>query len=179
MRAPLATRLGCLTLLPLFALDSPPAAAAAQVGEYELKTAFVFNFINFTRWPAAAGNPLTLCVHGPDTFGAALDRLEGRSVGKRGLAVRRAVGLDGLPGCDAVFISAPAMGNLAGLLDRLSGRPVLTIADSPGAMRRGVLINMIRTEQNKIGFEVNLAAARENGLDFSAQMLSLAVEVRN
>jgi hypothetical protein len=64
------------------------------------------------------------------------------------------------------------------VLNSLDARPVLTIADSPGAMRRGVLINMNRTEQNKISFEVNLAAAREMGLDFSAQMLSLATEVR-
>lgn len=166
--------------LPLLAalLLGPPAPARAQVGEYELKTAFVFNFINFTRWPAKASGPLTLCIHGPDPFGPALDKLEGRGVGKRGLAVRRAVGLDGLPACDAVFIAAPAIGNLAAVLNSLDARPVLTIADSPGAMRRGVLINMNRTEQNKISFEVNLATAREMGLDFSAQMLSLATEVR-
>jgi hypothetical protein len=172
-----STRLGRLTLLLLLCLGPPPASA--QVGEYDLKAAFVFNFINFTRWPAAPGIPLTLCIHGPDPFGAALDRLEGRSVGKRYLTLRRPVGLDGLSGCDAVFIAAPAMGNLAAVLDKLSGKPVLTIADSPGAMRRGVLINMNRNEQGKIGFEVNLAAARETGLDFSAQMLSLATEVRN
>jgi hypothetical protein len=171
-----AVRLSPLPLLAAMVL-APPAPAHAQVGEYELKTAFVFNFISFTRWPAKTG-PLTLCIHGPDPFGPVLDKLEGRGIGKRSLAVRRAVGLDGLPACDAVFIAAPAMGNLAAVLNRLDDSPVLTIADSPGAMRRGVLINMNRTEQNKVGFEVNLAAARDKGLDFSAQMLSLATEVR-
>jgi hypothetical protein len=174
------SRASCLTGLTLAAAlaAGAPAPARAQVGEYELKAAFVFNFINFTRWPAGGDVALTLCIHGADPFGPTLDKLAGRTVGRRYLAVRRGVGLDGLAGCDAVFIAAPALGNLAGVLDSLGSRPVLTIADSPGAMRRGVLINMNRNEQNKIGFEVNLAAARERGLDFNAQMLSLATEVR-
>lgn len=169
-----------LSRLPLLALLVAGAAAPAQaqVGEYELKAAFVYNFIAFARWPEETDRTLTLCIHGPDPFGASLDKLQGRSIGKRSLAVRRAVGLDGLADCDAVFIAASALGGLGQLLERIGNRPVLTIADSPGAMRRGVAVNMNKSEQGKISFEVNLGAARARGLGFSSQMLSLATEVR-
>jgi hypothetical protein len=176
MRA-MAAWLPRLSLLALL-LAGAAVPARAPVGEYELKAAFVYNFIAFARWPEETDRTLTLCIHGPDPFGAMLDKLQRRTVGKRGLAVRRAVGLDELADCDAVFIAAPALGGLGQLLERLGNRPVLTIADSPGAMRRGVVVNMNKSEQGKVSFEVNLGAARARGLGFSAQMLSLATEVR-
>ena len=175
MRGPAARR-SSLPLLIFLCLGAAPACA--QVAEYELKAAFVFNFISFARWPETVGSPLTLCIHGPDPFGPNLDRLQGRAVGKRQIAVRRNAGLDELARCDAVFIPVPAVGALDKLFERLGNRPVLTIADTPGAMYRGVLLNMNKSEQGRIGFEVNLGAARARGLDFSAQMLSLATEVR-
>lgn len=175
MRAPVAWR-SALPLLALLCLGAAPVRA--QVPEYELKAAFVFNFISFARWPETVGNPLTLCIHGADPFGPNLDRLQGRAVGKRQIALRRNAGLDDLARCDAIFVAAPAVGGLPKLLERLGSRPVLTVADTPGAMHRGVLINMNKSEQGRIGFEINLGAARARGLDFSSQMLSLATEVR-
>lgn len=153
-----------------------PQAVANDFSEYQLKAAFLYNFVTFTEWPAETGNTLNLCVYGPDPFGADLDKLQGKNVGGRSLTVKRASSVDRLENCQIVFIARPVIGNLSRVLDLLNGRLVLTVADSPGAMRQGVALNMA-TELGRVTFEANLAAARGNGLNLSSKMLRLATEV--
>lgn len=152
-------------------------AAADTQAEYRVKAGFLYNFVAFTEWPADVASTLNLCVYGPDPFGAELDRFEGKSVGGRSLVMRRVNGVDSLDVCQIVFITRPVIDNLLRVLDNVSGKPVLTVADSPGAMRQGVALNM-GTRQGKVIFEANLAAARFNRLNMSSKLLSLASEVR-
>lgn len=161
--------------LALFCCGSQ--AVADTLAEYRVKAAFLVNFAGFTEWPAAVGSTLNLCVYGPDPFGADLDKFQGKGIGGRSLVVTRVDSVDELGACQAVFISRGVIGNLPRVLDSLSGKPVLTVADSPGAMHQGVVLNM-GTKQRKVTFEANLAAARGNGLNLSSKLLSLASEVR-
>lgn len=151
-------------------------ARAADFAEYRLKAAFVFNFAVFTDWPASIGDTLQLCIYGPDPFGPELDKLEGKLIGKRSITVRRMSSVDDLANCQIVFISRPVIGNLQRVRDTLAGKPVLTIADSPGAARQGVALNM-STDGDRINFEANLGAARNNRLGLNAKLLRLATEV--
>lgn len=153
-------------------------ARAQEVSEYRLKAAFVFNFMAFTEWNAAApGTPLNLCLFGADPFGGEIDGLNGKAIQSRSVAVQRKTSIESLRGCHAVFVAASAMEQLPRVLDTLRGQSVLTIADTPGAMRRGVMLNM-NVAQGKVTFEANLAAARAAQLALSSRMLSLATEVQ-
>jgi hypothetical protein len=152
-----------------------PAWAEASV-EYRLKAAFLYNFISFTEWPAGLGGTLNLCVYGADSFDEELDKLQGKNVAGRNVAVRRTNSLDPLTNCQIVFITQSTIGNLPRVLDSLKGKPVLTVADTPGAARDGVALNMV-AEQNKVIFEANLGAARSHGLGLSSKLLRLAREV--
>jgi hypothetical protein len=167
--------IACLLSL-LSQLCFAQTAAVDSLSEYRLKAAFLYNFITFTEWPTGTGNTLNLCVYGPDPFGEDLDRLQGKNVAGRSLAVQRTNSVNGLGNCQIVFITRPMIDNLSRVLDDLNGKPVLTVADSPGAARQGVAINM-GTEQNKVNFTANLSAARANGLNLSSKLLRLAKEV--
>jgi hypothetical protein len=151
-------------------------ARADNLPEYQLKAAFLYNFLSFTEWPASVGGRLQLCVYGQDNFGRYLDELEGARIGERVLGVRRGLTLRGLNDCQAVFIAQSAIGDLAQVLDAIKARPILTLADSPGAARQGVAINM-GADRNHVTFEANLAAAQDNGLGLSAKLLRLARKV--
>lgn len=172
MKPALQALVGTLVLLCCAA-----QAAADDLAEYRIKAAFLVNFASFTEWPAEVGNILNLCVYGPDPFGAELGKFQGRSVGGRGLTVTRVNSADKLETCQIVFITRPVIDSLLRVLDSLSGRPVLTVADSPGAMRQGVALNL-GTRQGRVTFEANLTAARGNGLNLSSKLLNLASEVR-
>jgi len=152
-------------------------SAADTLAEYRIKAAFLVNFVTFTEWPDEVGNTLNLCVYGPDPFGWELGKFQGRSVSGRSLAVTRVNSVDKLESCQIVFITRPVIDNLLRVLDSLSGKPVLTVADSPGAMRQGVALNL-GTRQSRVTFEANLATARGNGLNLSSKLLNLASEVR-
>lgn len=172
MKAVLRVLVGTLVLL-----GCTSHALANNLAEYRVKAGFLANFAAFTEWPTEVGNTLNLCVYGPDPFGEDLDTLQGRSIGARKLSVTRVVSVDMLGNCQVVFISRPVIDNLQRVLDTLAGKPVLTVADSPGVMRQGVMLNM-GTKQNRVIFEANLAAARGNRLNLSSKLLNLASEVR-
>ena len=162
----------CLGALALLA----PQARANELPEYRLKAAFVYNFIAFTDWPAEVAPTLNLCIVGADPFGADIDGLNGKTAQNRTIAVQRKAAHESLRSCQVVFISASAMDHLPRLLETLRGQPVLTVADSAGAMRRGVALNM-NVAQGKVSFEANLQAARAQSLGLSSKLLRLATEV--
>ena len=153
-----------------------PQAVAGNLAEYQRKAAYLYNFVTFDEWPVEMGNTLNLCVYDPGPFGEELDKLQGKYVGGRNLAVKRVNSEDGLGNCQVVFITRPVIGNLPRVLDNLSGSPVLTVADTPGAARQGVTLNM-ETEQGRVTFAANLGAARSNSLGLSSKLLRLATEV--
>ena len=90
--------------------------------------------------------------------------------------MQRKVGIDALKGCQIVFIAPAAAAQLPRVLDALDGQTVLTVADSAGAARQGVALNMA-VNQNKVSFEANLKAARAAKLNLSSKLLRLATEV--
>lgn len=152
------------------------SARAEAFPEYRLKAAFLFNFMTYTEWPAEVGGTINLCVYGADPFGQEIDGLHGKAVGSRNAVVlRRAVG-ESLDACQVVFISAAAIDALPRVLASVRDRAVLTVADSAGAARQGVALNMT-VQQGRISFEANLSAARSGRLNLSSKLLRLATEV--
>lgn len=177
-QAALARRaLGSVALL-LGVLGSGDASAQTLTNNSEvtLKVAFIYNFTQFTDWPADVGNTLNLCVTGKDPFGTALDILQGKMAAGRTLVLQRKNASDSLDKCHILFIAPSAMGNLGRLLDSLADNPTLTIADSPGASASGVALNM-NVVKNKVTFEANLQAVRTAGLTLSSKLLRLATDV--
>jgi hypothetical protein len=75
---------------------------------------------------------------------------------------------------DMVFIPATYPGKPASLLAALSGRPVITVGESPDFLTAGGIINFVR-QGNKIRFEINPQAAQRSGLKISSQLLRLAI----
>lgn len=144
--------------------------------EYSLKAGVLYSFTTYTEWPATVDETLNLCIYGQDPFGGYLDTLQGKKVNDRFLDVQRLEEQDSLENCQIVFITRSASDNLAYIVNKLKGRPVLTVADTPGAARRGVMLNM-DTKQNRIVFEANLVAVRANGLILSSRLLRMARDV--
>jgi hypothetical protein len=151
-------------------------AAAEAIPEYRLKAMFVYNFVVFTEWPDDVGSTLAVCVYGPDPFGAEIDALRGKEAGSRSIRVQRLRIGAPLDDCQILFITAPAIAALPEVLERLRGCQTLTIADSPGAARRGVALNL-SVAGDRVSFEANLLAARGAGLNLSSNLLRLATRV--
>jgi len=156
---------------------APAALAQAPADEYRLKAAVLYKFAQFTEWPSSGNRPLGVCVQGRDPFGPSIDALQGQAIGQRRIEVQRKTAHEPLRGCDVLFIAGDALGQLPQVLEALRGAPVLTVADSPGAVQRGVMLNMT-LDAERISFEANLGAARAGRLRLDARLLQLASRVQ-
>ena len=170
-----------LRLLALLVLCLPGQAvrADAAVDERAMKAAYLYNFALFAQWPTLPDGDFRLCVLGTTPLDAELERLEGKRV-QNGLsiAMRRIMPGEPLSGCQVLYVDERSRRTLDSLLQQLAGSPVLTITDAAGLADRGIMIEMRRQDQ-RIVFDVNLAAARRAHLDFSARLLKLASFVAN
>ena len=150
------------------------AASAADLSEYEVKAAFIYNFAKFTEWPSApADRPLKFCVLGSDPFGAALDPLSGRTAQGRPISVERGIDLAEADACALLFVHDGAPKARDSALGKLAGLQVLTVGDQPGFALAGGMIELLMVD-NRVQFEVNLTAVKSAKLKISAQLLKLA-----
>ena len=145
--------------------------------EYQVKAAFISNFIAFTQWPSDLNEGIQLCLYGEDLFGPTLDQIEQKPNNKGKIKVRRTNDESTLTECQVVFIAKSHINNLSHILNNLRDKPILLIADSPNAASQGVNINMNVNSDGKVTFEINLATARLSKLDFSSKLLQLATHV--
>ncbi len=147
--------------------------------EYEVKAAFVYNFIKFVEWPDAGGPPgdsIRLCILGELPDAAAFANLGRRQVRGKRMTVLTLDRPGEASGCDVLFVAANQTGRLREIIESLEDRPTLTIGDTEGYARRGVMINMF-LENKRIRFEINEKKARAAGLRISAKLLKLASKV--
>jgi len=172
------TTRACLRVAACIAALLWPACGSAQpASEYEAKAAFIYNIALFTSFPNADGGIIRLCVLGRDPFDNALKALKGKAVGTAKLEIDypRSAG-DAMKRCQILFISESEADSIAMLAD--SGREsyVMTIADTQGAARKGVMLEL-SVQDKKIGFEFNGAAARSANISLSSKVLRLAKAV--
>ncbi|HVW72466.1 MAG TPA: YfiR family protein [Rhizomicrobium sp.] len=152
---------------------SVPAAADISL-EYQVKAAYLTKFMPFITWPDSAfpapGAPVTICVLGDGPFGAKLEQAAALAKsGDRAIQVRHVAGPD--PGCQMMFLGTGA----EGMVDALRGKPVLTVTDS-GLKTHGVISFVIA--DNHVRFDIDDAAAQQDGLTISSKLLGLAHAVK-
>ncbi len=154
-------------------------AAVAGVSEYRVKAAFLYNFARFIEWPETAFDdktaPLVFCILDPGPFGDAFETIRDKTVRGRPVAVRPFDPERKAEPCHVVFINTKDGDAARRLLSEVFSRKgVLTAGETQGFARQGGVINFFITEENKIRFEINIAAARRAGLKISSKLLKLA-----
>jgi hypothetical protein len=139
--------------------------------EYQLKAAYLFNFVKFVEWPSDAGaGPITICVAGRNPFGNALaETLRGEHVSRRALAAR-VIDMPE-PGCHVVFM--PHGVASAVYLRAADGMPTLTVGETPGFIAEGGIVNFV-AERGTVRFQISPRAAERAELRISSHLLRLA-----
>ena len=166
--------------------------------EYQVKAAFIFNFIKFVDWPAGKasdGNePMVIGILGKSPFGSAFDPIKDKGIKNRKIVIKqfesfrelqKSTGkniselqqqIDDMKKCHLVFICDSEKDVLAEIVESMKGSPVLTIGEMPEMLDRGGMIRLLM-ENEKVRFEVNLGAAERASLDIRSQLLRLAKKV--
>jgi hypothetical protein len=173
--------ISALIALALAWTPSAKVRAAVDVAprspEYVIKAAYLYNFAMFVEWPSdafpTADSPLSIGVVGDDPFGGALERtVADKRINKRRIVVDRVQSVQDARRCHIVFISLddPRMSEFS---TRLSGQSVLLVGESEGVLRQGATIGFT-VRDNKVGYDINLGAAKRARLTVSSKLLNLA-----
>jgi hypothetical protein len=157
-----------------------PAAAQSTL-EDKVKAAMVSKFPQFVEWPPTAladGSTIDLCVASAGALQFELEELAaGETLGSRQLTVRRVQRSEDIDRCHVLFIRGAAVPANRGLLQRATGRPVLTVSDDQKFLDQGGIVQL-RQVGGRLRFDIDAGAARKAGLRISSQLLQLALTLR-
>jgi len=167
-----------LILAATIAVVANTVSGQPQPGEYEVKAAFLYNILTFVEWPAPMKREDTrrVCVLAEPPVLNAFNGLNGQIAAGRKIEIIRVAPGENLGPCHALFIGPQAEHNLPRIMKALEGTGVLTIGDTAGFARQGVIINFY-LQDKKVRFEINAAAARRAGIEISSKLLKLAGSV--
>jgi hypothetical protein len=173
-----------LAALMAAALAWPPALRAedALQREYEIKAAFLYNFIRYIDWPSdatvAPGGIFTIGIVGDTPVGPVFSPLNKKQIKGCTVVVKEVSSAKDLEDCQVVFICASEKARVTQILGELKDSRALTVSEINGFAEQGGIINFF-SERNKVRFEINPEAAHRLGLTISSDLLKLAKLVKS
>ena len=169
-----AYRIAAAFLLAFLSVSKP--AIPADLGEYEVKAAFLVNFTHFIEWPAGSlsGNSFEFCIVGTDPFGSVLEKVVGqRTVKERPISIKRLAPNADLSQCRIAFLNDMDRSGLSKAIGSLEQVHALTVGDSKNfAERQGVVGFVIENE--RVSLALNIDHANHAGLKINSQLLRVA-----
>lgn len=174
-----------LWLLALAALALPVLAQVGQpasVPERRVKAAFLYKFLGYTEFPAAAfadaGAPVVIGVLGADELAAELGRIvAGRSVQARPITVKLLREGEPVGGVHLLFVGGADSARVRSVLKGAQPAPMLVVSESDDGLQQGSVINF-RVVDERVRFDVSLDAAEKNSVKLSSRLLSVANHVQ-
>jgi hypothetical protein len=171
-----------LLVLAAWSAPSPDVADAPPQPEHGIKAAFLYKFLGYVEWPAAALNnataPIVIGVLGADDVADELRTIVARRrIAQHPIEVRRVAEADALDGVNVLFIGRDGTAALRRLAPAAQERSVLLVSDSDRGLEEGSVINLVVVD-NRVRFEVSLEAAERSQLKLSSRMLAVAMWVR-
>ncbi|MCP4546863.1 MAG: YfiR family protein [bacterium] len=147
----------------------------AQITEYRLKAAFLYNFAKFIEWPEKGSDSgeFILGIYGEDPFGDALDStILGKTVKGHTLTVRYCSGLEEIKGCRILFAGSSELK----MIKELAGLPILLVGEDDKVIENGGIVEFFMEDQ-RIRFRIHAGRAEKAGLKISSKILRLATDV--
>ena len=127
--------LRCCALLGaahLFWPDAQEASAQSMSSrEYEIKAAYLYNFIKYVDWPTSK-DTITIGVLGNNPFGAALIPLNGKVVKGRRVVIKELGSVRDTQNCQMIFVSSSERQRLPEIFENSKSAHVLTVGETQG-----------------------------------------------
>ena len=171
----------CTVWLSASLLMSPPVPGHAEtsIGEYSLKTAFIYNFAKFVEWPDSAfkkKDEFCIASLGRSPIDRELAALSGKTVQGRSIVITQISTPEEANNCQVVFIRRSELVRFDSMLESLRSVPVLSIADRDDFCINGGMLSLV-IEGGKIVFDVNIKAVHRSKLKPNPQLLRLARKI--
>jgi hypothetical protein len=170
------TRLILLSLA--IALVVPSGISARKLTalqEYSAKSIFIYKICKFTSWPEPAkpSQPFIISVIGKLPPGTGLEIPAGKKkIGKRRIVIQTIKRLEEIENSNVLFIASSEANRIGTILDYVSAKAILTVGDTKGFDRQGVIINFFIKKGN-MGFTINAEAVKKANLVLHSQLYTV------
>ncbi len=152
---------------------------ALQLDEYGVKSAFVYNFLQFIDWPDARlgpGQALVVCVLSDSPITPRLKALDTRQVKGHPLEVVTVASPSEFHRCHAAFVPAGISARGLEFATPEPGSGLLVITEDPRGSAGLAAINLVVVD-NRIAFDIDLDFAAAQGLRMSSKLIRLARQI--
>ena len=172
-------------ILPLFVLLLLGAVTFGENDvpkDIEKKARFIVDLLNEIDWPAdvldASKGVITVSVVAESLLASKLHEISvSEKDAKRTVRVKTAAADDDFTSSQIIFIATRELPELARILKRVEGRPILTLADVEGYARYGVMIEIeggADSDSSKFELIINKMVLNKAGLKISDKLLKKA-----
>ena len=170
--------LGWMTVLVVWLAGTAESSAAPTYSEAAVKAAFIVNIARAMDWPegtfAEDKSPIALCLMGEHPFGDNLAKMAKKTqIRGRHVNIYTVTDPARVSGCHILFVSSSEDKRLDKVLQATTGKPILTVGDTPGFGDRGLLVNFYRAGDN-IRFEINVRTLDRSGITASSTVINNA-----
>jgi len=160
-------------LLTACLLAGPAMADGGEEGlisrEFQIKTAYLFHFVELTEWPDAGD--ISICLRGNSQLSQFLPALEGRSNAGHVVHVK-VLANDSQEHCQILFLSN-GESITPSLFEQAKAEHILLVSDAENFARNGGMLQFALRD-NKVKLLVNLNSVKAAGLKLSSKLLRLA-----
>ncbi len=171
----------------LFLLVWIPLATSPAPGlrEYLIKGALLENFARFIKWPPDSGmkNPgksFIIGVIGESPINTVLEKAyEGnRKIKRKKVLLKYFETPREIKNCHILFIPVSAEKKLSEILSIIGKKPVLTVGETRGLVKKGIHISLYVSEKGqKVVYEINPVAMSKVKLSAGSAIFKMAVEI--
>lgn len=162
--------------------------APTIASEYEVKAAFLYNFLKFVEWPPKVypdqSSPIFIGILGDDPFLDSSGKIHylqqavaEKIINNRRIVIQRSDRIADLKNCQIIFVNKAERNRVKEILGDLGEVSILTVGESDNFCRQGGAVNFVM-QSEKVRFEINVEAAEKAGLKISSKLLNVATIVR-
>ena len=148
---------------------------AQKFSDEEIKTAFIFNFIKFTKWEQTP-NPVKIGIVGNGKLAQTImNKLNGQQIGSSRIDVLFITDSTQIDTYDVVIYIEKTAGITPQIIkSHTLKKGILSIGLTESFVQNGGIISLIQSENNKRKFIVNLTNMRNSNITMSSKLLTLA-----
>lgn len=155
-------------------IGSKNLVAAAEVGEYPLKAAYLIHLSEFTTWPEEKMQQLSsfnICIASDSPLKEPLEQIKGREVKNKQLEILYDTPVEKLNTCH-IFYVEDKFNKKVFQQNRQKNAPILTVSSDPDFTKDGGVIEFYR-DFDKVRMRVNLKMMNQTKLIISSKLLRL------
>lgn len=156
----------------------PSNVYSKSISEYHAKALFLFNIIDFVKWPQNHNgelNIIKICVLGKNPFEDYLNDIARSRNKSIDVNLHYTRDLKTISDCNILYIDQSETYNLTNILNTIKNMPILSISDiNKFAYKEGMIELGIHYRKSKILFKLNLQTLDKSNIKLSSNLIELA-----